>query len=213
MHKTTIYYAHRFCESGILTGHSRNGSSLLYNVWSLLQSQLEPGVVVLQRLSQSRVLAAGRDISWGCRPEHFYMVPHVAWASSRYEGWVPLVNVTWRESQIDAVSYNSQHHFCCTLWVRALIDCPGSKGEKTDSTSWEKVMRFWKNMCDCRQIFLWPFWKNSLSTLFRDLSHRSSVERRHLSPSAGRTHLWTHWIRRCLAFLWQQLKDCPYFKP
>lgn len=39
VHKATIYYAHRFYESGIRTEHSRNGLSLLWDVWRLLQSQ------------------------------------------------------------------------------------------------------------------------------------------------------------------------------
>lgn len=86
--------------------------------------------IVLQRLKhccwqQAETLARATE------PRAFIWYPHVARSSSQYEGWVPEVSVTKKEKARLKLYYDTQHHFCCDLLVRGVIDSPGSKRQKT----------------------------------------------------------------------------------
>ena len=68
-----MYYAHRFCGSGIQTGHSRDGSFLLQEVWGLSWKPCGLKAQSLWRLVYSYVCRLRLAVSLGPLFENIYL--------------------------------------------------------------------------------------------------------------------------------------------
>lgn len=95
--KQSFYYAYGFCGSGIWAGHSRNGSSLLWDVWDLKWEG--PKLVVSRQLEASSLMCLVPGLGWladqDCRPRCLQVALLCGLVSSQHGSFWTVQLLTW----------------------------------------------------------------------------------------------------------------------
>lgn len=144
-------------------GHSRDGLSLLHSVWGLRWKSLSQGLDSSEGSFTSMSGSCCWLSQWGLSscphgPTMWSLcVRRFRLSHSKLAGFQSQPPERERESPVGTkLSFLTQlQKFCCSQLAEASHACPGSRGRKSNSASWQ-VAKFWQGMWDqkdCYNIF------------------------------------------------------------